>query len=29
MSIRNLHYAVDPKSVVIVGASNRAGRLAG
>ncbi len=27
MSIRNLHYAVDPKSVVIVGASNRAGSL--
>ena len=27
MSIRNLHHAIDPKSVVIVGASNRAGSL--
>ncbi|RVP99626.1 bifunctional acetate--CoA ligase family protein/GNAT family N-acetyltransferase [Sinorhizobium meliloti] len=27
MSIRNLHHAIDPKSVVIIGASNRAGSL--
>ncbi|MFQ6160869.1 bifunctional acetate--CoA ligase family protein/GNAT family N-acetyltransferase [Sinorhizobium meliloti] len=27
MSIRNLHHAIDPKSVVIIGASNRGGSL--
>ncbi len=27
MSIRNLHYAIEPKSVAILGASNRAGSL--
>ncbi|MFQ6185856.1 acetate--CoA ligase family protein, partial [Sinorhizobium meliloti] len=27
MSIRNLHHAIDPKSAVIIGASNRAGSL--